>query len=305
MSSFPLNLHHPFTKRQFLEAGGDPRVLRRRAFKQVLRAVWVHRDGIDDDTGLRAALAIHPEGAFASHFSAARLLRLPVPEHAFEHVTVLHPDDRRYRPEIKSHVTTREREPIAVRGIPSTDPITTFIQLAGVLSLLDLVVLGDALVRKCQISPGQLLTACRESREYYVGLACRGAELVREGVGSVMETRLRLLLVLAGLPEPEVNVIVYNEDGTWKRRFDLCYRKIKLIVEYDGRHHAESASQWNSDLERREEFDDEGYRILVVTARGLFVEPGRTIQRVRRQLIVRGWGDVPPVDDAWKTYFTA
>ena len=35
-----------------------------------------------------------------------------------------------------------------------------------------------------------------------------------------METRVRLLLVLAGLPEPTVNVIVRGEDGSWKMRFD-------------------------------------------------------------------------------------
>jgi hypothetical protein len=29
-----------------------------------------------------------------------------------------------------------------------------------------------------------------------------------------METRLRLLIVLAGLPEPTVNVIVRGEDGS-------------------------------------------------------------------------------------------
>ncbi len=49
-----------------------------------------------------------------------------------------------------------------------------------------------------------------------------------------METRLRLLLVLAGLPEPTVNVIVRGPDGEWLRRFDLCYPIFRLVVEYDG-----------------------------------------------------------------------
>ena len=39
-------------------------------------------------------------------------------------------------------------------------------------------------------------------------LARRAASLAREGVDSPQETRLRLLLVLAGLPEPRVNVII-------------------------------------------------------------------------------------------------
>jgi hypothetical protein len=57
-------------------------------------------------------------------------------------------------------------------------------------------------------------------------LARRVAGLVRKGVDSAMETRLRLLIVLAGLPEPEVNVIVRDENGDWELRFDLCYPQL-------------------------------------------------------------------------------
>jgi very-short-patch-repair endonuclease len=78
-----------------------------------------------------------------------------------------------------------------------------------------------------------------------------------------------------------------------------------LIVEYDGRQHADDRQQWEGDIERREEFDDEGYRILVVTSKGIFVEPERTLHRIRRQLILRGWGDVPPIQPRWKEHFAA
>jgi hypothetical protein len=54
-----------------------------------------------------------------------------------------------------------------------------------------------------------------------------------------METRVRLLIVMAELPEPTVNVIIRGEDGSWRMRFDLCYLDQRLIVEYDGRHHAD------------------------------------------------------------------
>ena len=300
-----LDRNRPFTRDQWVAAGLDPLLLRRTEFRRVFRSVWVHRDGIDDDTRIRGALALHPDGAIASHFSAARVWQLPVPDHPFEHVTVFEAGDRRFRPEIKSHVTKRDRRIECVRGIPVTHPYMTFIQLAGMLSLVDLVILGDALVRRHGLSLDGLLKACRFSSDYYAGLARFAASFVREGVDSPMETRLRMLIVLAGLPEPEVNVIIHNDDGTWHRRFDLCYLRIKLIVEYDGRQHAEDSEQWNTDLERREEFDDEGYRVLVVTARGIFVEPMRTLSRVRRQLILRGWGDVPMLSEAWKQYFAA
>jgi len=299
----PFSVKQPFTRAQLVAQGLALSLLRRRDFQQVVTGVWVHRDGIDDLTLIRAALALHPDGAFASHLSAAKVWGLPVPDHPFAHVTVRKPEDRRYRAEIKPHVTSRPRRVIVVRGIRTTDPVATFIDCAGSLSLVELVVLGDALVKRYDVSAYELLEACRASDDYYAGLARRAAEYVRDGVDSPMETRLRMLIVLAGLPEPQVNVILYNSDGTWRRRFDLYYPEARLIVEYDGRQHAESVAQWQSDLERREEFDDEDYRILVVTAKGVFVEPERTLQRVRRQLVLRGGGDVPPIRPGWEEHF--
>jgi hypothetical protein len=82
-----------------------------------------------------------------------------------------------------------------------------------------------------------------------------------------METRVRLLIVLAGLPEPKVNMIVRITNGKWRWRFDLCYPEYKLIIEYDGRRHhtrghvrGDAASNWRiwphswPSVERREEW---------------------------------------------------
>jgi hypothetical protein len=143
---------------------------------------------------------------------------------------------------------------ILVRGIPVTDPITTFLQMAGHLSLVDAVVLGDAIVKMYRISPRRLLEAARASTDYYRGRARRAAAYVRKGVDSPMETRLRMLIVLAGLPEPWCNVVLVHEDGSWKRRFDLCYLRIKLVVEYNGRQHREEP-QLSEDKKRVEELE--------------------------------------------------
>ncbi len=295
----------PFTRAQLREAGYDQSILRTTDFKQVMRGVWIHRDGVDDDTLIGAALAIHPEAAWASHTSAAEVLRLPVPSHAFVHVSVSEKDDRRYRPKIKPHVTKRPRRLWRVRGMRVTDPVTTFIQCAGQLSFVDRVILGDAIVRRYDITAGQLRQKCDSSDDYYAGLARDAARFVRDGVDSPMESRLRLLIVLAGLPEPQVDYRIYDESGVLLRRYDLCYPRIKLIVEYDGRQHAGSTAQWTRDLNRREDLDDEGSRIIVVTAEGIFVEPARTLQRIRRQLVLRGWGNVPPVNPRWAQHFAS
>lgn len=301
-----LDLDRPFTQADLTRHGLDPGLVRRTDVRRIFRGVWMHRDAIDADTRIRATVALHPEGgSIASHFSAGRLYALPLPDHRFEHVTVFRARDRRYRPEIKSHVTRRPRSITWVRGVPTTDPLTTFIQLAGMLGLVDLAVIGDHLVRTGLLSRSALVRGCSASKDHHARAASRAASYVREGVDSPMETRVRMLIVLAGLPEPTVNHVVRHADGTWRRRFDLWYPDARLIVEYDGRQHAEDAGQWLGDLDRREELDDEDLRILVVTARGVFVEPARTLERVRRNLIARGHGPVPPLNETWKQYFTS
>ena len=120
-----------------------------------------------------------------------------------------------------------------------------------------------------------------------------------------METRLRMLLVLAGLPEPMVNVIVRNADGSWRRRFDLSYPALKLIIEYDGRQHAQDTRQWQGDLKRREELDALGWRIIVITAGDLYNDPEGVLIRVREALAERGaTGIRRNFKNDWRPFFT-
>lgn len=273
-------------------------------YREIAKAIYVDRAYDDGDARARAALMLHPDGAFGSHWTAARLLRLPVPDNPFEHITVRAREHRRYRPWLKPHVTIRKRSVIVVRGMPVTDPITTFLQMAGHLSLVDLVVLGDAIVRMYRIPPARLLKAARASTDYYAAAAQRGAAYVRRGVDSPMESRLRMLIVLAGLPEPTVNVILVHEDGSWRRRFDLCYLKIKLVVEYNGRHHRKEP-QRAKDGARVEELEPEGYVILSFEAEDIYLTPRVTLEKVRRHLVLRGWGDVPPINEKWQAEFAA
>jgi hypothetical protein len=301
----PPEPEQPFTTADWLASGQTFDRLRRKDFQRVFYGVWIHRDAIDGDTRTKAALAIHPLSAIASHFSAGRLHGFPLPEHCFEHVMVFAHEDRRYRPEIKSHVATRRRPTVKIRGIVTSDLVSTFVDLAGYLGLVDLVCIGDWIVRHRPITPEQLVRACRSSEEHHAGAAAFAAGFVRAGVDSPMETRLRMLLILGGLPEPHVNHIERHTDGSWRRRFDLWYPEVGLVVEYDGRQHATDPEQWESDLDRREELDDDGVRILVVTAAGIYRHPRRTLERVRRQLILRGYGPVPSLSDAWEQYFAA
>lgn len=99
-----------------------------------------------------------------------------------------------------------------------------------------------------------------------------------------------------------MNHEVRDEYGTVLRRFDLSYPALRLIVEYDGRQHVQREENWESDLDRREQFDEWGWRIIVVTSRGIYRDPGRTVERVHRAL--RRAGARPPhPGTGWQRHF--
>jgi hypothetical protein len=300
-----LDVRRPFTRADAVAAGIDPRLLRGKRFRKIFKGVYISAEVPPSPLHrVEAAVLVHPPGAFASHVSAARVYDVPVPHFADEHVSVLFENDRRRRPGIKSHVAPRTTAVGTYRGVRVSMPVPMFIQLASMLSLVDLVVVGDALVRRRAFTPDELVRACSRSRESHAAAALRAAELVRAEVDSPMETRLRLLIVLAGLPEPEVNVKMLDAHGRVVRRLDLAYRHLKVVVEYDGRQHAEDPRQYDSDILRREGLDRAGWRMVVVTAKGIFQTPEQTLTRVRAALRDHGArGLATSFDDEWRSHF--
>jgi very-short-patch-repair endonuclease len=252
--------------------------------------------------GVMAALLVHPEHAFASHASAGRVYDLPLPAGlAEEHISVFHEDHRRRRPGIVPHIVPEGTPTTECRGLRVSSPAQTFVELAEQLPLVDLVVVGDHFVRKGRLTPEELVAYCAEHGS---PAARRAASYVRRDVDSPMETRLRMLIVLAGLPEPVVNFKICWEDGTVRYRFDLSYPDYKIVVEYDGRHHREDLDQWDHDVERREWMDRDGWRLLPVFSWGIYKRPDRTLDRIHAVLTERGCPDLPArPEDEWRAHF--
>ncbi|HWU20357.1 MAG TPA: DUF559 domain-containing protein [Nocardioides sp.] len=300
-----LDLGRPFRRTDALAAGLTDRQLRSPRFERLHAGIYLAADRAPTPL-LRAegALLAFPEGAFASHATAARVWRLPVPILPDEHVTVLTDAGRRRRAGVRCHLATAEREVVLVGGVPVSTPEQTFAELAEQLSLVDLVVVGDHLVRSGRARLQALRDFCATWAGPRATHACATAAFVRERVDSPMESRLRMLIVLAGLPEPLVNVTYGGEDGLVLRRYDLSWPEIRVIVEYDGRHHIERVEQWESDLERREAIDESGWRILVVVSSGIYGNPGHTLERIHRVLLGRRLPGVPKrLGSDWQRHF--
>src|SRR5438105_2781835 len=62
-------------------------------------------------------------------------------------------------------------------------------------------------------------------------------ELSEPASESPMESRLRMLLVLAGLPRPQAQVTLKDAEGRFLGRPDLYYPDQRVGLEYDGRIH--------------------------------------------------------------------
>jgi hypothetical protein len=102
-----------------------------------------------------------------------------------------------------------------------------------------------------------------------------------------METRLRLLIVLSGLPEPAIGHVVLDSDGGWLAKPDLSYPELKIAIEYDGHHHLKDARQWQRDIRRRENLERAGWRVRVITAADLLTAPATILARISTDLQAR------------------
>ncbi len=295
----------PFTRAEARAAGISLRDLTGPRFQRIFYNLYVSEAvPLSPLLRARAALKVSPQGSHASHFTAGEVWGGCVPEQPSTHVSSPRGQSRCQRRGVRNHDASDRADVVTYAGVRVSSPTQTFLDLAVVVDVVDLVVFGDSMVRAERFTIRELVAAADGWSGPGGRLARRAARLVREGVDSPMESRLRMLVVLAGLPEPKVNVIIRNHKGEWLVRFDLCYPGLKLVIEYDGRQHAEDDEQWDHDIDRRELLDQWGYRVVVVRSKGIYVDPERTLRRIKAALLERGCRDVPRrFKEEWRKHF--
>ena len=296
----------PFSRSEARAAGITADMLLTKRYQKLFWDCWVLRD-VRVTPLLRAAAVLNlvPAGSHISHHTAAELWGATVPADGHTHVWLPSASGRQIRTGLRSHYGNAPVKTTLRKGLPISTPEQTFLDLAAAgLSLVDLVVAADGMIKAGHTKPERLIAAAEQWHGRGCRRARRAAGLAREGVDSPTETKLRLLIVLAGLPEPRVNLILRSRDGSWHRRYDLAYEHWHLIIEYDGRQHAEDPEQWLGDIFRREELDQMRWRLVVVTAEGIYDDPLRTLERVRDALIERGATPVRRIfKPEWRVHF--
>jgi hypothetical protein len=150
------------------------------------------------------------------------------------------------------------------------------------------VAVGDALTRAHHLPPDAL--ACRLERAVRVRGVVRARECARlldPRSMSRPESLVRYWLVASELPDPQAQVPVRDRWGQVVAHGDLGYEEWKVLLEYEGRQHAEP-EQFGKDVERYSLMAADGWLVLRFAARHA-ESPSVVVDRTGRALTSRGW----------------
>ncbi|MFJ4037252.1 endonuclease domain-containing protein [Microbacterium sp. NPDC090007] len=307
-SPLPAQLGSVFGVRDAREAGVTERRLRANDLLAPFSGVRVLADALADTDAeahvqrLRAYATRMPDHAFFSHVSAAVAWGLPLPGWALRDGVIdvavatprRHPSARGVRGhEVLGEGVIVQRHPDF--GFRLSSPASTWAQLGGVLRHpYDLVAVGDAVVRgprhphdpRALGSLAQLERIIAAARRVGRPALREALPRIRDGAQSRPESWLRLSLVDANLPEPELQHEVWR-GRRLVARLDAAYVAERVAVEYEGEHHLLDREQWVRDIRRYEELAHLGWFVLRVTADDLFRHPHTVIARVRAALSSR------------------
>jgi very-short-patch-repair endonuclease len=251
-------------------------------FRRLFPDVYVCAD-VEPDLAVRslAALVLVGDAGVLGGYSAAEILGASCgPLGAAAEVIV--PGRRRAPPGL---LIREEQVPRAEQwrrdGVAVTSPVRTALDLACRGSLVDAVVAVDALARAFGFPPqGVVRCAYDHPRRRGAARLPRVVGLADPRAESPMETRIRLAIVLDGLPAPQLQVPV----GPY--RLDMAYPELMLGIEHDGSEHREERRALR-DLDRQAYFTGAGWRIVRFPKRVVLHETARIPWTGRRMIASR------------------
>ena len=234
----------PFTTKEARALGVSPGRLR-------AADLWTPTSGVRSvalPSGLVArarAFAAAAPGEFAfSHVTAAQLLGLPL-AYAIEEDCRLHimshtPANRMRRLRVVGHRGLESRRVVDVEGLPVVNPADTWADLGEYVGpgkpvgLDDLIIAGDVAARLAGSVRALTEAVARRVRPRGKVTLTYAIPFLRPRSRSAMETRSRLMVVRAGLPEPELNIDLVSRFGEWLGCGDLVWKEQRVVGEFQG-----------------------------------------------------------------------
>lgn len=260
----------PFRVRDARERGVTPRRLRAQDLHAPFHGVRTLVAPVDVLARCRAYAAKMPPEHYFSHVTAARLWGLPLPR-ALEADPSLHVSTAGREPHgrgIRGHRIGGGRDIRFIDALPVLAPSETWCQLASLISLDSLIAAGDRLLGW----PMPLADDAEVDAAIRAYGARRGARRIalarpemRPRSASARETRLRLLVVRAGYPEPEPNGRIGLPSGD-ETHGDLVFRSYRVVLEYDGEQHRTDRRQFRRDVDRLNAIARAGWHVIRVHA---------------------------------------
>jgi len=276
----------------------------RLGYDRLLRGVYgrpAHVDGLGEWEARRpkfirrvqAVIAAYPGSVVLCGPTALQVLGVALPSHLEDwqncHVIV---GPGEYRPRRRGVIAHRSLTPPhawrMVDGLPVLHPVDCWLQLRGA-SDDDLIEVGDGFLRKRK----PLLTLDAMNRRLNELSGVHGVKRVRPMMRwlrprteSIYETRIRLVLVKAGLPCPLVDHEVFCSSAGRTFHLDTGYKEEKIGVEFDGRDHVKDTEQMEIDAIRRRILQDEGWMLITITSGQLRDKPA-IVRSVESALVLR------------------
>ena len=280
-------LDRPLLLREALAGGITRGELRSRRWRRPFHGVHVAQSLPDGDVELRiraASRLLPPDGAVTG-WAAAWWLGVTTLDGRDRFggsldVPLVIPTHRQLtrRPGIAvTRATLPATESAVVRGVPVTVALRTCFDQLRNGQLVDAVVALDAMLHAGAVDLTQMWPYVAAHRGW------RGIEQARAAIGladaraeSPTETRLRLIWVGGGLPCPECNAWIYDDQGRFLARTDLLDVEAAVAVEYDGEVHR-AAKRHAADLRRERRLSAAGIIVARFTGPDVFDHPERAL----------------------------
>jgi hypothetical protein len=235
-------------------------------------------DGVD---ALKAATV--ELGAVVSHDSAAVLWGLELSHQAGQHVTVPRSRGRARHEGVVVH--RLDVDEVQVRaGIPVTTPLRTVLDCAASLATNYAVVVADSALRVGLVKPDELRAAAARTTGRNAGKVRRVVAMTDPRCGSVLESLLRVLLVLAGLSPDQSQFVIRDERRRFVAQVDFAYLKVRLIVEADGFEFHRERRDYRADRRKANAYTRAGWWLLRFSWEDVVLHPHYVIDAVRYQL---------------------
>jgi hypothetical protein len=189
----------------------------------------------------------------------------------------------------------RDDEICIVDAKPVTTPARTAFDLGRQDRLETAIIRVDALANATGLKPVDVERLAETRRGARGMVQLRPVlKLMDGGAESPQETRTRLLLIAAGFPKPQTQIIVVDEYGSFVGRVDMGWAKWKVGVEYDGPQHWTEPGQHARDIDRLADLAAQGWVTIRVSRDLLRYRPHVFLARVRDAMRAAGW---PHCDD--------